>query len=750
MRLSKAFLLSFLIFFLADRSSIRAQESFGFVMWDNIPLKMNGLTVLNPWAGGINNAQFGRIDLNGDGLMDLIVFDRHGNRLMPFLFERSGSEWHYVYSPFFRRFFPPLSHWFQLLDYNGDGKTDLFTYTPGGIMVYRNDGDDVPDFRQITHPYITSLQGSIYTNLLVTYVDYPAIADLDGDGDMDILTFWGLGSFVEFHRNMSVETFGSPDSLIFEKVSNCWGRFAENPESNIIYLDTCSGRTVTGALNDTPKHTGSTFCLLDINGDQLLDLLLGDVDYPDFSALINGGSDNVNAVMTAQLPAYPAEDPALMWSFPLAWVSDIDNSGRNELLVSPFDPSLVKSEGSESVWLYRDASATSTPEFVLERRDFLQHTMVDLGLGAHPVFADVDGDGLVDMVAGNYGLYDTCIVNDYGQLKCYYYSRLALFLNRGTALQPSFELYDDDFALVSALQIQGAYPAFMDLDGDGDTDMVLGSDDGTLRLFINLAGEGNLPVYAAPGQNAFGIDAGAYSTPVFFDVDADGLNDLVLGNAAGKLWLYRNTGSVHNPVFQLVSDFWGGVNVTDPMVSYTGYAVPSFIRAPDGTPLLLVGSESGLMSLYGGVSAEPGSQFTLLARHFMYISEGIRTSPAVTDLNNDGYPDLAVGNYSGGITLFRGTAPGPEGIVAEPDTDDTFRIFPNPASETLTVLFSRQGRHTARIFDLNGRMIKEIPAVGTASVTVGVEDLPAGIYIISVCSLERQWEASRQKFSVIR
>jgi hypothetical protein len=41
---------------------------------------------------------------------------------------------------------------------------------------------------------------------LVTNVDYPAIFDIDNDGDLDILTFWGLGSFMELHQNMSVET----------------------------------------------------------------------------------------------------------------------------------------------------------------------------------------------------------------------------------------------------------------------------------------------------------------------------------------------------------------------------------------------------------------------------------------------------------------------------------------------------------------------------------------------------------------
>ena len=36
----------------------------------------NGNILSQPWAGGLNAAQFNRMDLNGDGIEDLVLFDR--------------------------------------------------------------------------------------------------------------------------------------------------------------------------------------------------------------------------------------------------------------------------------------------------------------------------------------------------------------------------------------------------------------------------------------------------------------------------------------------------------------------------------------------------------------------------------------------------------------------------------------------------------------------------------------------------
>jgi hypothetical protein len=172
---------------------------------------VSGLAAENylfPFAGGMNACQFGEIDLDLDGTKDLIAFDRQGNRLMPYINSGTGGIIDYTYAPAYVSDFPDLYHWVILSDYNMDGKNDIFTYNPQypGIIVYKNISIDGLRFERVVYPYLTSWYGSGYVNILVTYADYPGISDIDGDGDLDILTFWALGSFVEMHTNLSMET----------------------------------------------------------------------------------------------------------------------------------------------------------------------------------------------------------------------------------------------------------------------------------------------------------------------------------------------------------------------------------------------------------------------------------------------------------------------------------------------------------------------------------------------------------------
>lgn len=47
---------------------------------------MDGTTQIeNPFWGGFNSPQFTHMDLNGDKLLDIIVFDRYDSKVMPFL-----------------------------------------------------------------------------------------------------------------------------------------------------------------------------------------------------------------------------------------------------------------------------------------------------------------------------------------------------------------------------------------------------------------------------------------------------------------------------------------------------------------------------------------------------------------------------------------------------------------------------------------------------------------------------------------
>lgn len=725
--------------------TLNAQQlnEYGFELWNTLPVSVNGADLPYAWAGGLNNVQAGMMDLNADGADDLLLFDRHGNRLLPFIFVPESEK--YIFSPEYRRYFPTLEHWVQWVDYNHDGFPDIFTYTPGGIMVYRNKGVFPPAFEKVVDPYLTSLQGSIYTNLLVTNVDYPAICDLDGDGDYDILTFWGLGSFVEMHTNLSMETTGTADSLLYKRTQVCWGQFAENPESNTIYLDTCLHRPAQ--LYSDPKHTGSTFCLIDLNGDEVLDLLLGDVDYPEPAILINGG-DNVNARMIAQWPDFPLQHPIKLWSFPLIQQLDINHTGKPALLASPFDPSLVKSRGSESLWLYQNVSNLPTPDYRLQTKSFLQDGMIDLGLGAYPVFADLNGNGLKDLVISNFGSLDTCVYNVNMQLKCHYSSRLQLYKNSGTAQNPEYELIDNDFANISQYLWEGVYPAFADLDADGDVDMIIGESTGAVWYFENIAEPYEWPVLAPPLTAPWGIHGPVFATPQLIDLDEDGDFDLVMGGRDGRLRYFENTGTPTTAAFDLITDNFGKVNVTDSTASYTGYSVPCFFKNPEHEWVLMVGTESGRLSYYKDIRPEADTQFVLESSHFMYISEGIRTAPALADINADNYIDLAIGNYGGGVAMYKGNSPQPAGIVETPSQKQLL-LVPNPSKGWVSVCMPEINDWKIEVSSAQGQLVYTLSLKNSDKLDVNMSGVKPGIYLIRVAGSRGNYRSLGGKLVII-
>ena len=128
--------------------------------------------------------------------MDLIVFDKSGNKIIPFI--NNGLD--YIFAPIYRENFPKNLHdWLLLADYNCDGKNDIFTYSSGGLAVYENTSINSLTFNIVT-PLIMTDIGSFETNLWVSPDDIPAIIDVDNDGDLDILTYGQLGGFIELHK----------------------------------------------------------------------------------------------------------------------------------------------------------------------------------------------------------------------------------------------------------------------------------------------------------------------------------------------------------------------------------------------------------------------------------------------------------------------------------------------------------------------------------------------------------------------
>jgi hypothetical protein len=754
--------LSSLVFFLLSFNQIKAQVEydFGFVRHDSISVFDSlGIQLQMPWVGGLNSVHFQEIDLDIDGVMDLVVFDVHGNKLYPFINEGDSNQTKYNYKPEYVKLFPNLLGWVQCVDYNGDGNKDLYTYVPGGIALYKNVSTPASGLVfQMVSPMLNYMASASFPiNIFVTEVDFPAIADIDFDGDIDILAFHILGSFVIYYKNMSMELYGDKDHLDFKEADRCWGKFAESEEINSIYLNTYCYYKNSDYSSKSTKHTGSTMLPINLNGDSLMDLILGDVDFFTLNGLINGGNQDT-ALIVSQDTLFPSYDTSVnMVTFPLASYMDIDNDGIKELIVSPFESAYYKPEAINSVWLYENSGSNDNPNFHLTSKNYFQSEMIEVGDNATPEIVDVDGDGLMDIVVTSYGIVDSTYFDmTWFILWTHKSSSMTWYKNIGTVSQPAFKYMDGNIFNLRSLKLTATKSTFGDLDGDDDLDMILGSSDGKLLYFENVAGPDTLMRFAPPSLNFANIDVDEYSAPDLFDIDGDSLLDLVVGQKSGWLSYFKNTGTKYAPVFTKQTDSMGNVRVISYWNYYTGYSIPEIYKDDRDSLVMMVGSASGSVfyfrdianNVFGTFGMDSNLLYTdyvdtlYSVAYFMnegnileYMGVGMRSAPAVYDFNNDGFKDMVVGNFSGGLNYFKGSVPTGVGIKQSIPSSLNFRIYPNPASNYIIISFSTPvdiKQAYISLYNSSGQIVAERILNNPSTTRLNFDYLPTGVYFISV------------------
>ena len=701
------------------------QISFGqFLNRTDLSFSENGVIIENPLTGGLNSCQFSEIDLNNDNIKDLFVFDRTGNRILPFICTIENNEASYNYASEYIKNFPEFDSWVLLADYNCDNKSDIFSYNQSYVKVYLNTSTvDTLSFELIKEALISDYT-SIVSPIFISYVDIPSIIDVDNDGDLDILTFQQSGGNIEYHQNQSMELYGNCDSLIFELKTDCWGNFFEG--LNSYDFNSCNDETTTQPLvseSQSSSHSGSSLLALDLDADTDKDILLGDVSFNNINLLTNGGTtQEANMIeVNQQFPVgFGTNISGELNSFPAMYYVDINKDSKRDLIVSPNIAN--NSENFESIKLFTNTGEDNAPLFEFTQNNFLQDKTIDLGSGAYPCVIDYNNDGLKDLLVGNFGYFDNG-----NQL-----SQLALFKNIGTGEQPVFELIDRDFggfsniALNTTLNVtvSGLIPTIGDLDNDGDDDLIVGDSNGKLHYFKNTALSGNNAQFQLETVNYFDIDVGQFAAPFLFDINQDNLLDLIIGKLNGTISVALNQGSSTEPNFNNLQDNVGNVNVSNDQGTY-GFSKP-FLYKENNNIEMLVASESGYIYHYNNLN-DLNESFNLTTTTFQNIKDGVNTCIVYEDFNADNKRDLFLGNESGGLIYYENTEVSNGSYILFNDNVE-FDFFPNPNNGLVYIKTTQQ--LNLEIFNLVGQKVHESEINNPQ--LLDISNLKSGTYFLKV------------------
>ncbi len=468
-------------------------------------------------------------DLDGDGDLDLAVARNKS------LADLSGANRIYfndgkgTFSDSMQRLGSSNTYGLTLGDIDNDGDMDLISGNDGGTEVFTNDGKGI---------FTNSGQKlGLISDINVGYDRTVLLADLDGDGDQDLVAAAIGKGFVRTYSNDG-----------------------------------------TGAFTTTHVFDGAMtkdIALGDLDGDGDLDAVLGNYQQPTGTELatpdrilINDGGrfrrfgEGLGDAVTRAIA-----------------VADVDADGDLDIATGGCS-------GSNLVSIYlNDGVANFTDSGqALGNDPTYSDCLNDLA------FADLDGDGDLDIATGNAAHSHVYLNAGNGTFTD---SGLSLSAAKAIALTDVDNDGDIDFitdrvylndgaaGFVATDQVlnAGTAPAIAagDLNGDGNIDLVIAENGGGARLWLN---DGD----ATFTDNGLFDDKGRNTSLVLEDLDKDGDLDVVLGRYYGSVVFLNNS----------LATFTEDVSYDD---KWTNSVVVGDVNGDGAKDLLFAGAIGGYLQL---------------------------------------------------------------------------------------------------------------------------------------------------------